>query len=170
MPCDILIPAAIESVIHEGNAGRVKARLIVEAANGPVTCEADSILRERGITLLPDAYINAGGVIVSYFEWIRNLTHIRFGRMERQYEASKGHSLIKVLETLGGIVPEGVTSKLAKGADEFDLVRSGLDDSMRLALQGIIELRNSEVEDYRTAAYVIALTKLARSYVDVGVF
>jgi len=109
---------------------------------------------------------------VSYFEWIRNLTHIRFGRMERQYEASKGHSLIKVLETLGGIVPDGVTSKLAKGADEFDLVRSGLDDSMRLALQGIIELRNSEeeVEDYRTAAYVIALTKLARSYVDVGVF
>ena len=172
MPCDILIPAAIESVIHEGNAGRVKARLIAEAANGPVTCEADSILRERGITLLPDAYINAGGVIVSYFEWIRNLTHIRFGRMERQYEASKGHSLIKVLETLGGIVPDGVTSKLAKGADEFDLVRSGLDDSMRLALQGIIELRNSEeeVEDYRTAAYVIALTKLARSYVDVGVF
>jgi glutamate dehydrogenase (NAD(P)+) len=172
MPCDILIPAAIESVIHAGNAGRVKARLIAEAANGPVTCEADGILRERGITLLPDAYINAGGVIVSYFEWIRNLTHIRFGRMERQYEASKGHSLIKVLETLGGIVPDGITSKLAKGADEFDLVRSGLDDSMRLALQGIIELRNSEeeVEDYRTAAYVIALTKLARSYVDVGVF
>ena len=172
MPCDILIPAAIESVIHEGNAGRVKARLIVEAANGPVTCEADSILRERGITLLPDAYINAGGVIVSYFEWIRNLTHIRFGRMERQYEASKGHSLIKVLETLGGIVPDGVTSKLAKGADEFDLVRSGLDDSMRLALQDIIEIRHSEekIEDYRTAAYVIALTKLARSYVDVGVF
>ena len=172
MACDILIPAAIESVIHEGNAGRVKARLIAEAANGPVTCEADGILRERGITLLPDAYLNAGGVIVSYFEWIRNLTHIRFGRMERQYEASRGHSLIKALETLGGIVPDGITSKLAKGADEFDLVRSGLDDSMRLALQGIIEMRNGEekVEDYRTAAYVIALTKLTRSYVDVGVF
>ena len=172
MPCDILIPAAIESVIHEGNAGRVKARLIVEAANGPVTCEADSILRERGITLLPDAYINAGGVIVSYFEWIRNLTHIRFGRMERQFEESKGHFLIKALETLGGMLPEGVTDKLAKGADEFDLVRSGLDDSMRLALQDIIEIRHSKekVEDYRTAAYVIALNKLARSYVDVGIF
>jgi len=172
MPCDILIPAAIESVIHEGNADRVKARLIAEAANGPVTYEADGILRKRGITLLPDAYINAGGVIVSYFEWIRNLTHIRFGRMERRYEESKGHYLIKALETFGGILPDGLTDNLAKGADEYDLVRSGLDDSMRLALQDIIEIRHSEekVEDYRTAAYVIALTKLVRSYVDVGVF
>jgi glutamate dehydrogenase (NAD(P)+) len=172
IPCDILIPAAIESVIHEGNAGRVKAKLIVEAANGPVTYEADDILRKRGITLLPDAYINAGGVIVSYFEWIRNLTHIRFGRMERRYDESKGHFLIKALETLGGILPEGVNDKLAKGADEFDLVRSGLDDSMRMALQEIIEVRHCEekIEDYRTAAYVIALTKLARSYVDVGIF
>jgi glutamate dehydrogenase (NAD(P)+) len=172
MPCDILIPAAKESVIHTGNAARVKARLIVEAANGPVTHEADGILRKQGITLLPDAYINAGGVIVSYFEWIRNLTHIRFGRMERRYEESKGHFLIKALETFGGILPDGVTDRLARGADEYDLVRSGLDDSMRLALQDIIETRHSmeNVDDYRTAAYVIALTKLARSYVDVGIF
>jgi len=92
--------------------------------------------------------------------------------MERRYEESKGHFLIKTLETLGGILPDGVNDKLARGADEFDLVRSGLDDSMRLALQDIIEIRRSEekVEDYRTAAYIIALTKLARSYVDVGVF
>jgi glutamate dehydrogenase (NAD(P)+) len=173
MECDILIPAALESVIHEGNAGDVKAKLIAEAANGPVTFEADRILRSRGITILPDAYTNAGGVIVSYFEWIRNLTHIRFGRMERRFDETRGKHIVQALETMtGNAMPDRIQAELARGADEFDLVRSGLDDSMRLALQEIIDTknRNEEIEDYRTAAYVIALSKLARSYLDIGVF
>ncbi len=173
MECDILIPAALEGVIHEKNAGEVKAKLVAEAANGPITFEADRILRSRGITVLPDAYMNAGGVIVSYFEWIRNLTHIRFGRMERRFDEMRGNHIVHALETMtGSPVPDSIQVQLARGADEFDLVHSGLDDSMRLALQEIIDTRNrnEQIEDYRTAAYVIALSKLARSYLDIGVF
>jgi glutamate dehydrogenase (NAD(P)+) len=173
MECDILIPAALEGVIHDKNAGDIKAKLVAEAANGPVTFEADRILRSRGIIVLPDAYVNAGGVIVSYFEWIRNLTHMRFGRIERRFDEMRGQCIVHALETMTGkTAPNNIQTQLAHGADEFDLVRSGLDDSMRLALQEIIRTRNrnEEIEDYRTAAYVIALSKLARSYLDIGVF
>lgn len=173
MECDILIPAALEGMIHENNAGNIKANLIAEAANGPVTFEADRILRSRNIKVLPDAYMNAGGVIVSYFEWIRNLTHIRFGRLERRFDESKGHSIVHALQEMTGRdVPDNIKENLARGADELDLVRSGLDDSMRLGLREIINTynRNEKIEDYRTAAYVIALSKLSRSYLDIGVF
>jgi len=172
MECDILIPAALEGVIHAENADRINAKLIAEAANGPVTFEADAILQKRGVTILPDAYVNAGGVVVSYFEWIRNLQHIRFGRIERRFAEQRGRHIVQALESLGGTVPGYLKDELIRGADEFDLVRSGLDDSMRLALQAIIELRksNKKIHDYRTAAYVISLDKLSRSYLDIGVF
>jgi glutamate dehydrogenase (NAD(P)+) len=172
LECDILIPAAIEGVITEENAPNVHAKLIAEAANGPITFEADHILRKRGITILPDAYVNAGGVVVSYFEWIRNLSHMRFGRIERRFDEARGRNVIRALEeTTGNQVPDWVCDSLARGADELDLVRSGLDDSMRIAMQEIIDIRSRkpEIEDYRTAAYVIALQKLSRSYLDIGV-
>ncbi len=171
--CDILIPAALEGVIDEGNAHRIKAKMVAEAANGPVTYKADRILNERGITILPDAYVNAGGVVVSYFEWVRNLNHIRFGRMERRYEELKGRKIARVMEEVTGqVMPEEVFSELARGADELDLVRSGLDDTMRIAYQHIREVKktNAEVKDFRTAAYVIAIEKIARSYIDIGVY
>ncbi|MET0026739.1 MAG: Glu/Leu/Phe/Val dehydrogenase [Candidatus Thiodiazotropha sp.] len=170
--CDILIPAAIEAAITESNAPNIKTKLIAEAANGPVTFEADRILRNRGITILPDAYVNAGGVVVSYFEWIRNLSHMRFGRIERRLDESRGRNIVAALEeTTGRTVPEWISKSLCRGADELDLVRSGLDDSMRQAMQEILDVRqrNPLIEDYRTAAYVIALQKLARSYIDIGV-
>jgi len=172
MACDILIPAALEGVINAENADRIKAKMIAEAANGPVTFEADRILQKKGVTILPDTYMNAGGVIVSYFEWIRNLSHIRFGRIERRFDEMRGRHIVQALESLGGNVPDYLRHELIRGADELDLVRSGLDDSMRLALQDIIETRGqyNEIHDYRTAAYVIALTKLSRSYLDLGVF
>ncbi len=173
MECDILIPAALESVIHENNAPNIKAKLIAEAANGPITFEADRILRSRGIKVLPDAYMNAGGVVVSYFEWIRNLSHVRFGRLERRYDESRGNCIVHALnEMTGKEVPDYIKENLAHGADEFDLVRSGLDDSMSQAMQEIIDTyhRNEKIEDYRTAAYVIALAKISRSYLDIGVF
>ena len=173
MDCDILIPAALEGVIHKGNAGNIKAKLIAEAANGPVTFGADAILRKKGVAILPDAYLNAGGVIVSYFEWIRNLTHIRFGRLQRRFDEARGQHIVTALEMLGNTtIPDWIRNELVRGADEFDLVRSGLDDSMRLSMQEIIEQRNrnSDIDDYRTAAYVIALTKLSRSYLDLGVY
>jgi len=173
MACDILIPAALEAQITAENAARINTRLIVEAANGPVTFDADEILRGRGITILPDAYVNAGGVTVSYFEWIRNFTHMRFGRMERRYDEMRGQHLIAAMEHLSGKqVPDWMRGEIVKGAAELDLVRSGLDDTMREAWQAISTARhdNPKVTDFRTAAYVVAISKIARSYVDLGVY
>lgn len=172
MDCDILIPAAMESQITEENAGRIRARLIVEAANGPVTFDADMILNKRGIIIMPDAYVNAGGVTVSYFEWIRNLSHIRFGRMERRYDEARGLQFISMLEKSTGVKMPDSERKRIHGADEIDLVRSGLDDTMRLAYQEMRKtlLSNNKITDLRTAAFVISVRKIARSYLDVGIF
>lgn len=165
--CDILIPAAIEGVINSSNAARIKAPLIAEAANGPVTFEADSILRKKGIVILPDAFLNAGGVTVSYFEWIKNLARIRFGRLERRHEEMKGKLIVETLETmLNAKVPNDLKNKLIEGADELDLVRSGLDDSMRDAYKNIRETYYSmnNVDDFRTASYVVAIKTIAKGY------
>ena len=171
--CDILIPAALEAQITKDNADNIKANLICEAANGPVTFEADQILSKNGVTILPDAYVNAGGVTVSYFEWIRNLSHIRFGRMERRYDEMRGRHVISAIESLtNGDVPDWLEGEIVRGADELDLVRSGLDDTMRLSYQQIREAResNKKIKDFRTASYVVAVSKIARSYMDIGVY
>ena len=173
MECDILIPAALEGQITAENAERINTKLIVEAANGPITFEADEILRKRNITILPDALVNAGGVTVSYFEWIRNLSHIRFGRMERRYDEMRGQHLISAMENLAQKqVPDWMRREIVKGAGELDLVRSGLDDTMRHAYQEMSETLhgNDKVHDFRTAAYVVAINKIARSYFDLGVY
>jgi len=171
--CDILIPAALESQITASNSENIKAKLVCEAANGPVTFEADRILNKRGVMILPDTYVNAGGVTVSYFEWIRNLSHIRFGRMERRYDEMRGRHVISAIESMtGNDVPDRLEAKIVRGADELDLVRSGLDDTMRLAYQQISEVKesNKKIKDFRTAAYVVAVTKISRSYLDIGVY
>ncbi|WP_455199094.1 Glu/Leu/Phe/Val family dehydrogenase [Kaarinaea lacus] len=173
LDCDILIPAALEGQISKENVDNIKARLIVEAANGPVTFEADEKLNKRGVVMIPDAYANAGGVIVSYFEWIRNLSHIRFGRMQRRYDELRGQSQLDALENVTGRkVPDAFKERINSGASELDLVRSGLDDSMRQAFQEMRETRmeNKLVEDYRTAAYVNAIRKISRTYLDLGVY
>ncbi len=171
MECDILIPAAMESQIHAGNASRIKAKMIVEAANGPVTYEADEILASRGITILPDIYVNAGGVTVSYFEWTRNLSHMRFGRLQRRYDELRGQNLIAAMEALTQKeVPDELDREISRGASELDLVRSGLDDTMRMAFQDLRDVMKTypHIRDYRTAAYAIAITKIAKSYYDLG--
>ena len=171
MDCDILIPAALESQIHAGNAMRIQANLIVEAANGPVTYEADEILRERGVTILPDIYVNAGGVTVSYFEWTRNLSHMRFGRLQRQLDELRGTNYLAALETLTGKqAPDRLRMEIMRGATELDLIRSGLDDTMRTAFRDILEVlrKNPNIKDYRTAAFALAINKIARSYYELG--
>ncbi len=173
LDCDILIPAAIESVVTEENAPNIKAKLIAEAANGPVTFEADRVLHERGIVILPDAYMNAGGVAVSYFEWVRNLSHMRFGRMERRHDEVRGHCIVKAMEEITGkSAPDWVLTEIAKGPDELDLVNSGLDDTMRSSFQQIRAVKDEvdAVDDYRTAAYYIAIEKIAKSYLDIGIY
>ena len=170
--CDILIPAAMEGVIHLGNADRIRAPLIIEAANGPVTAGADEVLRNRGTVIIPDLYANAGGVTVSYFEWVKNLSHIRFGRMQRRAEESRHQLLIDELERLsadaglGWTLSPGFKDRYLKGADELELVRSGLDDTMRIAYQSMREVwhARADVTDLRVAAYIVAIDRVAKSY------
>ena len=171
--CDILIPAAMEHQITLQNADRIQAKMIAEAANGPITFAADELLRNRGVLILPDAFVNAGGVTVSYFEWIRNISHIRLGRMQRRNEELRGSQVANLFEQLTGKqISEEIKKDLAKGADEIDLVRSGLDDTMRMAYQSIREiwLNNDEVQDLRTACFVLAVEKISHAYLDVGIF
>ena len=170
--CDILIPAALESQIHSGNVDNIKTKLIIEAANGPVTFEADEVLNKRGVIVIPDAYANAGGVTVSYFEWIKNLSHIRFGRMERRLDEFRGKAVIDALEQMTGQkMPENLKSALTTSTDELTLVRSGLDDTMRLAYQEISHQyhSNPKVTDFRTAAFIVSLQKIATTYQELGV-
>ncbi|MGH9350301.1 MAG: Glu/Leu/Phe/Val family dehydrogenase [Vicinamibacterales bacterium] len=171
MACDILIPAALEMQITGANADRITAKLVVEAANGPVSFEGDRILSKRGVTVLPDCYVNAGGVVVSYFEWIKNLSHIRFGRMDRRLDEMRGEKIVHALEALSGKqVPEDVKKELISGADELALVRSGLDDTMRNAYQEIRDVLHThrKIRDYRTAAYYVAVRKIAHSKMEMG--
>ena len=174
--CDILVPAAIEGVINSGNAHRIKARLIVEGANGPVTAPADEILRNKGCVIIPDMYANAGGVTVSYFEWVKNLSHIRFGRMQRRQEEARSQLLVNEINRLfkESNIPvrlsENFTERFLKGAGELELVRSGLDDTMRLAYQSMRDVwhRREDVEDLRTAAYLVAIERISSSYQSKG--
>jgi glutamate dehydrogenase (NAD(P)+) len=174
--CDILMPAAMEGVIHRGNAKRIKAPLIIEAANGPITFGADEILRERGIVIVPDMYANAGGVTVSYFEWVKNLSHIRFGRMQRRAEEARSRLLVEELERLssdkglGWELAAGFKDKFLQGSDELALVRSGLDDTMRTAYQSMREIWHSrpDVADLRVAAYIVAIDRIAKTYRSKG--
>lgn len=170
--CDILIPAAMEGVINLSNADNIKAPLIIEAANGPVTAGADEILRNKGIVIIPDMYANAGGVTVSYFEWVKNLSHIRFGRMQRRQEEAR-HQLVvdeleKISEAMGPqySLTDRFKQKYLRGADELELVRSGLDDTMRIAYQSMRDVWHdrADVEDLRTAAYLVSIDKVAASY------
>lgn len=175
-PCDILIPAAMEGVIHLGNADRIKAPLIIEAANGPITYGADEILRKKGIVIIPDMYANAGGVTVSYFEWVKNLSHIRFGRMQRRAEEARSRLLVEELERLsadkglGWSLAEDFKERFLTGSDELALVRSGLDDTMRTAYQAMREVWHSrqDVEDLRVAAYIVSIDRVAKTYRSKG--
>ncbi|MCW8956844.1 MAG: Glu/Leu/Phe/Val dehydrogenase [Gammaproteobacteria bacterium] len=171
--CDLLIPAALERQITLENAERINAKLIVEAANGPITYGADEVLNKKGCIIIPDAYANAGGVTVSYFEWIRNISHIRLGRMQKRHDELRGLQMAAILEeATGGKFTPDMRNRMPRGADELDLVRSGLDDTMRLAYQEIrsILLEEDKVNDLRTAAYVSSIRKIARAYLDVGVY
>jgi glutamate dehydrogenase (NAD(P)+) len=166
-PCDILIPAAMEGVITEKNAPHIKTKVIAEAANGPITYDADQILTKKGIFIIPDAYLNAGGVTVSYFEWLKNLSHVRFGRMDRRFVEAQGQKIIEAIESgIGKDLNQKARNKLLTGPDEVDLVRSGLEDTMRTAYSEIKEqhLSNDKINDRRTAAYALAIRKIADIY------
>ena len=173
LECDILIPAALENVINGDNAPRVKAKIIGEAANGPLTPEADEIFAAKGTLVVPDMYLNAGGVTVSYFEWLKNLSHVRYGRMEKRFtENMNNHILGQIEELTGKQVSGKERSFILHGPEEVDLVHSGLEETMITATREIMEIwkNNPEIPDMRTAAYVCAINKVGTSYAELGIF
>ena len=170
--CEILIPAAMEGVITKENANLVKANLIIEAANGPITYEADKILEQNGVVIIPDMYANAGGVTVSYFEWVKNLTHIRFGRMQRREVENQNLSIIKAVEKMTGKeFPDNLKASVMQGPTELSLVRSGLDDTMRTGYKAMSDRFHSDkrIKSLRMASMVIAIERIAESYVSLGI-
>jgi glutamate dehydrogenase (NAD(P)+) len=173
MDCDILIPAALENVINSENAPRIKAKIIGEAANGPLTPDADEILALKGTVVVPDMYLNAGGVTVSYFEWLKNLSHVRYGRMEKRFTENMNQHILGQMEGLTGKnVSSAEREFIMHGADEVDLVRSGLEETMIMATREIMDIWNAnpKIPDMRTAAYVCAINKVATSYAELGIF
>ncbi len=173
LECDILIPAAIENVIHKGNAKNVKAKIIGEAANGPITPDGEKILLKKKVVILPDTFLNAGGVTVSYFEWLKNLSHVRFGRMDKRfYENSTTLMLDTVERVTNKKVNQRDRKQIVKGADEVDLVYSGLEETMISAFHAIRDThkRKKDITDLRTAAFVVSIDKIATSYLSLGIF
>ncbi len=171
LECDILVPAALENQITRDNAPRLQTKIIAEAANGPVTADAAEILLERGVLIIPDMYLNAGGVTVSYFEWLKNISHVRFGRMERRFEEASNMRILHAVEELTGQTLDPARMAIAAvGAGEADLVDSGLEDTMVGAYTQILEAGRKHKTDLRTAAYIVSIDKVARAYVDRGIF
>ncbi len=173
MECDILIPAALENVINGENAPRIKAKIIGEAANGPLTPEADEILIKKGVLVVPDMYLNAGGVTVSYFEWLKNLSHVRYGRMEKRFTENLNTHILGQIEGLTGKKVDTKEKEfIMHGPDEVDLVRSGLEETMITATREIMDAwkANPKIPDMRTAAYVVAINKVGTSYAELGIF
>lgn len=171
--CDILIPAALENVINGSNAARIRAKIIGEGANGPITPEADEILNQKGVVVIPDMYLNAGGVTVSYFEWLKNLSHVRFGRMDKRFSENQNNTILNTVENLTGKKVTAVERTLIMhGPDEVDLVYSGLEDTMIGSYHEIREalLQNKGVSDMRTAAFICAINKVGVSYEELGIF
>ena len=168
---DILIPAAMELVINKHNANNIKTPLIIEAANGPISSEADEILNSKGIIIIPDLYANAGGVTVSYFEWIKNLSRIRLGRLQRRVQENQGKFMIKAVEEMtGSKFPDKYKDLVIRGSDEIDLVRSGLEDTMRNTYEVISKVWNNNpiANDLRTSAMMVAVKRIMDSYNSLG--
>jgi glutamate dehydrogenase (NAD(P)+) len=173
MECDILIPAALENVIDKNNASRIKAKIIGEAANGPLTPAADEVFAKNGILVIPDMYLNAGGVTVSYFEWLKNLSHVRYGRLEKRFTENANINILNQMEELTGKkVSPSEKEIVAHGPDEIDLVHSGLEETMINATREIMDIwkANPAIPDMRTAAYVCAINKVGTSYAELGIF
>ena len=173
LECDILIPAALENQITMENAARIKAKIIAEAANGPIDADANEYLANKGVWIIPDMYINAGGVTVSYFEWLKNLSHVRFGRLNKRFELNANYNLVAAIETYTGkTVSERDRAVLVTGPNEIDLVRSGLEETMISAYHAIREkwVQNPQIADMRSAAFVVAIKKVGSDYENMGVF
>jgi glutamate dehydrogenase (NAD(P)+) len=173
LECDVLVPAALENVLTGENAPRVKAKIVLEGANGPTTPEADEVFRNKGMLVIPDVYANAGGVTVSYFEWLKNLSHVRLGRLDRRRQAATELRMLQAIETATGRkFSNAERESFVKVTDELAIVNSGLEDTMIVAYQEIRDTlrREPKMGDLRTAAFVLAINKVAIVYEELGIF
>ncbi len=170
--CDILIPAALESQVTGDNAHEIKAKIIAEAANGPTTADAHEILKDRGALIIPDTYLNAGGVVVSYFEWLKDIQHVRYGRMNKRFDESSFRKIVNEIENISGKkFSDDEMLNLTHGAEEYDLVDSGLEETMITAYQQICDVRDEHgLDDLRTAAFISAINKIGIMYEQMGIF
>ncbi|MDB9767797.1 Glu/Leu/Phe/Val dehydrogenase [Candidatus Pelagibacter sp.] len=169
LDCDILIPAALENAITVDNVDKIKTKLIIEAANGPVSFEADQKLFEKGVMIIPDIYVNAGGVVVSYFEWVKDISHIRFGRVEKRFQEQKILDIIDLIDKKTNTKTDFDTiKKIIHGADEEDLAFSGLEDSMRNAFIEIYNAKKQIKKSFRDSAYYVSLKKIRNFYTIEG--
>ncbi len=170
--CDILIPAALENQITKENAPRIKAKIVGEGANGPTTPEAENILLQKGVMVIPDMYLNAGGVTVSYFEWLKNLSRVSFGKIDKRYDELNNLRLVQAIEKASNTtLPDDIRKKIVKGASERDLVLSGLEDTMVNAYHEVRKtLKQKKLKSMRTAAFIVSINKIAISYLDLGIF
>ena len=172
-PLPALEGAALEGQIHKGNAKNIKAKIIGEAANGPVTPEAEEVLLKKGALIVPDMYLNAGGVVVSYFEWLKNLSHVRFGKIFKRADEHTYRTIVESFESVWGKqLPESRRREIIRGSEEIDLVQSGLEETMIIAYQHIRDRwkRSRKIEDLRTAAFVEAIEKIGTAYEYLGIF
>jgi glutamate dehydrogenase (NAD(P)+) len=172
LPCDVLVPSALENQLHEGNADRVKAKIVAEAANGPVTFDAAETLAKKGVMILPDIYLNAGGVTVSYFEWLKNLNHVSFERMTKRHQELTNRKLVEVIEKLTGKALSEVERRvLTKGPEEVDFVKSALEESMSRAYQNVHRVwKSRKTADLKTAAFLYAIERVSEAYASQGIF
>jgi glutamate dehydrogenase (NAD(P)+) len=172
LECDILVPAALENQITRENAARIKAKIIGEGANGPIRADAEDTLLQKRIMVIPDMYLNAGGVTVSYFEWLKNLQHVRMGRLGKRFtESSIGQLVTSIEQMYGKSLSAEEKKRISRGPDEVDLVNSGLEDTMINAYYQIRQiLKTSKCADLRTAAFISAINKIAASYLELGIF
>ena len=170
--CDILVPAALENQITEENAPRIKAKIIGEGANGPVTPEAENILLQKGVLILPDMYLNAGGVTVSYFEWLKNLSRVAFGRLDKRYDELNNLRIVQAIEKASNTtLSQEVRKNLIKGASERDLVLSGLEETMVTSYHAVRDtMKRKNLKSMRTAAFIVSVNRIAISYLDLGIF
>jgi len=173
LECDILLPAALENQITLSNAKNIKCKILAEGANGPTTPGAEKILLKKGVFIIPDIYLNAGGVTVSYFEWGKNLTHMRYGRMEKRLDEIKAEKFLNMNERyFKQTIDKKTKDSIIKGPDEIDLVNSGLEETMRDAFKEIMEIyrRKKDINDLRTAAFALAIEKVSTTYLQLGIF
>jgi glutamate dehydrogenase (NAD(P)+) len=169
--CDVLVPAALESVITDENVDRIKAQIIVEGANGPITADASEKLLGRGVLIVPDIYTNAGGVTVSYFEWVKNLSHMRFGRMEKRFQERTNERILAGVEHLTGLkFTQEEHKRVSAAAGEEELVNSGLEETMVAAYAELRTIQEKHGVDLRTAAFINAIGKVAGTYLERGIF